>query len=42
MTHIDFMIYKFLAVVGIFFIVNFIYTLITGKTIEESRRDKEN
>lgn len=23
------------------FIVNFIYTLITGKTIEESRRDKE-
>lgn len=41
MDFTDYLLFKAIALVVIFGVVNFFYTLITGKSIEQARRDKQ-
>lgn len=41
MDHSDYLIAKFFILVAIVFVVNFVYSLITGSSIEQVRLDKE-
>lgn len=36
----DFLMWKFILIVAVVGIVNFLYAAITGRTIEEARRDR--
>jgi hypothetical protein len=38
----DYLLWKALGLVALAFIGNFIYTLITGRTLEEARNDEGN
>lgn len=40
MDYSDYLIYKFIGLIAIVAIVNFVYAFVTGQTIEEARRDK--
>ena len=46
MEYTDFMVWKAVGLVCLYFVVNLFYTAITGQTIEQARRDiskaKEN
>lgn len=41
MDFTDYLLFKAIALVVLFGVVNFIYTLVTGRSIEEARRDKQ-
>ena len=41
MNFTDFLLFKAIALVVLFGVVNFIYTLVTGRSIAEARRDKQ-
>lgn len=40
MNFSDYLLYKAVALVAIVMVGNFVYAFVTGKTIEEARRDK--
>lgn len=42
MNFTDYMLYKAIALIAIVFIVNLVFSAITGRSIEQVRRDRES
>lgn len=41
MSHLDYILYKAIALILLVAVVSFVYALVTGRTLEEARRDKQ-